>query len=442
VRQFSPAVQPLSVNSLRDSVRFFGAGFLLVLLALAATALPAAAQSEWQLYGGTSFLWAKTTPDAQQLHLSTLHEYGWQTAFSEYPWHWFGGTLEASGFYGRPDIHIPADYFGPGMPPHDQTITNAFNAKTYTIMFGPTFAYKHNAHVQPFGHVLIGGINEQYSLTSKYDPLQLLTDKTPSYGHWIFGWGLGGGADVSINRLVALRGQVDWIPTTFKNLYNDRENNVRISFGLVFRFGNERPTRAGLEPVHPSPSTDASLGATPSNSTGEAQPAIAQHSTPAVPSAQPVTASGDPAVEAVKGEAPVTSSPAAWPAVTTQSQIQAAFAPGAVPAAQRRADEASLVQPGGGTTDPSMSAPPASAMPAPVPHVMVEFWSAPTGADVEIDGEYSGSTFSTIALLPGQHTITIRKKDFATWQRTIKVTSGNVRVAAYLEQVRATVTFH
>ena len=73
---------------------------------------------------------------------------------------------------------------------------------------------------------------------------------------------------------------------------------------------------------------------------------------------------------------------------------------------------------------------------------MVEFWSRPSGADVEVDGEYVGSTYSTIALSPGEHTITIRKQDFSTWQRTIRVTAGNVRVAAYLEQVRATVNFH
>jgi len=74
--------------------------------------------------------------------------------------------------------------------------------------------------------------------------------------------------------------------------------------------------------------------------------------------------------------------------------------------------------------------------------VMVEFWSNPTGADVEVDGQYVGNTFSMIALPPGQHTVTIRKQDFATWQRTVVLTSGNVRVAAYLERVHATVTFH
>jgi hypothetical protein len=72
---------------------------------------------------------------------------------------------------------------------------------------------------------------------------------------------------------------------------------------------------------------------------------------------------------------------------------------------------------------------------------MVEFWSRPTGADVEVDGQYVGSTASTIPLTPGEHTIAIRMKDFAPWQKTISVTAGNVRVAAYLEQVRATVTF-
>lgn len=106
--------------------------------------------------------------------------------------------------------------------------------------------------------------------------------------------------------------------------------------------------------------------------------------------------------------------------------------------------EPPAMQPGGASDKPSNAPPPVPEMQAATggPQAMVEFWSRPSGADVEVDGQYVGSTFSTIAIPPGEHVITIRKPDFATWQRTIRVTGGNVRVAAYLEQVRATVTFH
>jgi hypothetical protein len=72
----------------------------------------------------------------------------------------------------------------------------------------------------------------------------------------------------------------------------------------------------------------------------------------------------------------------------------------------------------------------------------VEFWSQPTGAEIDIDNTFVGSTPSTIPLPSGEHTITIRKQDFRTWQKTLTVTSGSVRVATYMEQARATVPFN
>jgi hypothetical protein len=73
-----------------------------------------------------------------------------------------------------------------------------------------------------------------------------------------------------------------------------------------------------------------------------------------------------------------------------------------------------------------------------VQQATVEFWSSPAGADIEVDGKYIGSTPSTVTVQAGEHTITMRKQDFGTWQKTIKVTSGNLRVAAYMQQVGVT----
>ena len=74
----------------------------------------------------------------------------------------------------------------------------------------------------------------------------------------------------------------------------------------------------------------------------------------------------------------------------------------------------------------------------PVQQATVEFWSSPAGADIEVDGKHMGSTPSTVTVQAGEHTITMRKQDFGTWQKTIKVTSGNLRVAAYMQQVGVT----
>jgi hypothetical protein len=72
---------------------------------------------------------------------------------------------------------------------------------------------------------------------------------------------------------------------------------------------------------------------------------------------------------------------------------------------------------------------------------VVDFWSNATGSDVFVDGGYVGKTPFSRKVTPGEHTITIRKQDFQTWQKTIKVTSRNVKVTAYMEQVRYTIHF-
>ena len=61
--------------------------------------------------------------------------------------------------------------------------------------------------------------------------------------------------------------------------------------------------------------------------------------------------------------------------------------------------------------------------------------SEPNGADITVDGDYAGNTPSQIKLKPGVHSIKIAKKDFAPWERSIKVEAGESRnVAAELEK--------
>jgi hypothetical protein len=63
----------------------------------------------------------------------------------------------------------------------------------------------------------------------------------------------------------------------------------------------------------------------------------------------------------------------------------------------------------------------------------IEITSVPTGADAELDGNFIGNTPSTIGVSPGDHTISVKKKGYKTWERKIKVSSGKVNVFAELE---------
>jgi hypothetical protein len=55
------------------------------------------------------------------------------------------------------------------------------------------------------------------------------------------------------------------------------------------------------------------------------------------------------------------------------------------------------------------------------------------GADVAVDGNFVGSTPSTVSVATGQHTITVTKKGYADWSRSMKVSGSAVRLDADLE---------
>lgn len=66
---------------------------------------------------------------------------------------------------------------------------------------------------------------------------------------------------------------------------------------------------------------------------------------------------------------------------------------------------------------------------------LVQISSEPSGAEILLDGDYTGSTPSQLKLKPGPHSVKITKKGFEPWERSIKVEAGESRnVAAELEK--------
>ncbi len=78
-------------------------------------------------------------------------------------------------------------------------------------------------------------------------------------------------------------------------------------------------------------------------------------------------------------------------------------------------------------------APPARANAAPASQASLVIDSAPSGADIEVDGAFVGNTPSTVSVAPGSHQIAVKKKGFADWTKTLNVTGGNVHLSAELE---------
>jgi hypothetical protein len=58
--------------------------------------------------------------------------------------------------------------------------------------------------------------------------------------------------------------------------------------------------------------------------------------------------------------------------------------------------------------------------------------STPAGAEIEVDGNFVGSTPSSVPVSLGSHNISLSKNGYSSWQRTIKVTGGTVNVMAEL----------
>jgi hypothetical protein len=79
----------------------------------------------------------------------------------------------------------------------------------------------------------------------------------------------------------------------------------------------------------------------------------------------------------------------------------------------------------------------ASAVASPNPDqsagAQLEVSSTPSGAEIEIDGNFVGSTPSTVGVITGQHQLAIKKNGFKTWEKKVSVSSGHVKIEAALE---------
>jgi hypothetical protein len=72
--------------------------------------------------------------------------------------------------------------------------------------------------------------------------------------------------------------------------------------------------------------------------------------------------------------------------------------------------------------------------PASVLQASVMIDSTPAGADIEIDGAFVGNTPSTLTVTAGSHKLSVKKKGFAEWTKTLNVTGGTVHLNAELDQ--------
>ncbi|MDP9340059.1 MAG: OmpA family protein [Acidobacteriota bacterium] len=138
------------------------------------------------------------------------------------------------------------------------------NGRAYTYMFGPRFSYRRYEHFTPFFEALFGGAHASTVTISgcTADP-----SCTPLPSENAFAGLLGVGFDIKITRHVALRLiEGDFLATRFHDPFaanidaRDWQKNVRLSSGLVFRFGgNPAPAPPAREPMSATCSADKEM---------------------------------------------------------------------------------------------------------------------------------------------------------------------------------------
>jgi outer membrane protein OmpA-like peptidoglycan-associated protein/opacity protein-like surface antigen len=145
-----------------------------------------------------------------------------------------------------------ADKFGPNAPPTGGVV--GASGDVLTFMFGPRLSFRHK--VTPFVQALFGGAHATAVTLDGCSGIGC----TPLPFENSFAIAAGGGLDITLNRHVALRLiQAEYMMTRFGDrtsptLQTTGQNDLRLSVGLVFRFGGNRPTPPPPPPaVNPPP---------------------------------------------------------------------------------------------------------------------------------------------------------------------------------------------
>lgn len=132
-----------------------------------------------------------------------------------------------------------ADRFGPGAPPTGGIVDASGNVFTY--MLGPRLSFRHD-RVTPFVQALFGGMHATDVKLSN-----CTVNCTPLPGENAFAMTAGVGLDIRLHRHIALRlFQAEYLMTRFADSSTStgeriRQNDLRLSTGLVFRFGTMGP---------------------------------------------------------------------------------------------------------------------------------------------------------------------------------------------------------
>jgi hypothetical protein len=137
-----------------------------------------------------------------------------------------GGKAEASSYFGH-GISAVAELAGE----HADSINSAHESLSFVAyLFGPRYSLRIRSPFAPFAQLLAGGAHGFDALFPNPNGSNVTPDA--------FAFAAGGGLNVDLSRRFAVRAvQADYLETRFPNTTTNQQSHLRISGGIVFRFG-------------------------------------------------------------------------------------------------------------------------------------------------------------------------------------------------------------
>ena len=181
-----------------------------------------------ELFGGYSYGYTDLFNSGYRANLyGDSGKPGWNASFGFNVAKWMGFVFDASGLYGNSPIPVTVPAPFPPCPAFCPGNTGTFEAKTklYSYLFGAQLPYRKSKTWTPFAEILAGH--------------SAVRGEVPGIAETSGGLGLVGGLGVDrrINERFAFRIKADYLQTrtSFPSLGNRKQDNLRVSVGIVLR---------------------------------------------------------------------------------------------------------------------------------------------------------------------------------------------------------------